>query len=376
MSFILTKMSDLKKSITEKRLRFDDRYELEQRLGDGSFATVYSCSRLGTEKEKETLAVKVFNRKSKKGLRAEYRNESKCLQQVSANQYCIQMLDAFEGSHYCHIVMEKGGCSVQEAFLKSAKGTTLVTEQDLAHIFKCMLSGVQHLHECGVVHRDIKPANLLLAHGNSLSDRPLVKVCDLGLAAKLPARGGLKEVCGTAPYMAPEMLQKKQPYHTEVDLWSCGVTAYLMLMGCFPYTCSSGDPQQMKAAIREGKQRPGFKANKGFPQPSTAAIKFVESLLSREPLIRATSFRALGSDFIKSSMKPALSSQPSFGPTLSIAHDTTKVEPPAEVEGTPADDEDGVSTDESTHCGSSDDETRLAPRRSTCTASTLSSACN
>merc|ERR550514_1237430 len=141
--------------------------------------------------------------------------------------------------------MEKASCSVQEAFLKSSKNGN-VNEHDLAHIFKCMLLGVQHLHECGVVHRDIKPANLLLVAGDSLSNRPVVKVCDLGLATKLPTRGGLTEVCGTAPYMAPELLKKQNAYQTSVDFWSAGVTAYLMLLGGFPYPCARGNTQQMK----------------------------------------------------------------------------------------------------------------------------------
>jgi len=186
----------------------------------------------------------------------------------------------------------------------------------------------------------------------------------LGLATKLPVRGGIKETCGTAPYMAPEMLLKK-PYHCEVDLWSCGVTAYLMLLGDFPYTCQKGgDADMMKEVIRAGTVMPKFKAHKSFAQPSKEAIRFLQSLLKREPELRGTCARALASEFIRSTTKSTLTSSPSFGqvqsfgPTLSIAHSTTQAEPPAEtpnLKDIPGDeDEDG-----STTCGSSEED--LAP---------------
>jgi len=272
---------------------------------------------------------------------------------VTPNEHCVRMLDSFEDIRFCHIVMEKASCSVQEAFLKSSK-SCLVSEQDLAHIFKCMLLGVQHLHACGVVHRDIKPANLLLADGDSLSNRPLVKVCDLGLGTKLPARGKLTEICGTAPYMAPEML-KKRKYNTSVDLWSCGVTAYLMLLGGFPYPCPRGDTQQMKTAIMEGKVRPTFQAHKGFPQPSDEAVGFLNSLLTRDPELRAGCARALSSKYISSSAQPASMTLPSFGKTLSVAHDTTKDEPAPETPLVKDSYEEDLSSDESTTCGSGEE---------------------
>jgi len=360
---ILSRISNLKRSIiSHRQAHFEEKYYLVKTLGDGSFAKVYSCrstkASMEAKSHQSELAVKVFDRKSQKGLRREYRNETKLLEMVTPNQYCVMMLDTFESSRFCHIVMEKCSISVQEAFLKSST-SNCINEQDLAHVFKCMLLGVQHLHLCGVMHRDIKPANLLLAEGDDLSNRPVVKVCDLGLGDKIPTRGGLTETCGTAPYMAPEMVAKKSAYHKEVDLWSCGVTAYLMLLGCFPYQGEKGNTRHVKAVISEGTVRPTFKARKGFPEPSEAAIAFLRSLLNRDPRLRADCERALSSNYIASSSKPSQMVLPSFGPTLSIAHDTTKDEPAAE---TPAmrdlpvnRQEEDLSSDESTACGSGEE---------------------
>jgi serine/threonine protein kinase len=236
-----------------------------------------------------------------------------------------------------------------------------------------MLLGVQHLHRCDIVHRDIKPTNLLLTQGDSLSNSPVVKVCDLGLSAKLPRRGGLTEICGTAPYIAPEILLNIGEYRAEVDLWSCGVTAHLLLLGDFPYKYAQTDegfldPSSNKLSILF-QRKPTFKASQGFSQPSDAAIRFVASLLMRDKVARAGCRSALSSEYIRISTKPALALQPSLGPSLSIACDAARLQPapeipvvevgcvPAdgEVGGVPVDGNKNLSTDESTDCGSDDE---------------------
>merc|ERR550514_905811 len=114
--------------------------------------------------------------------------------------------------------MEQCACTVQEAFANSKD--ELLSEHDLVGVFRGMLSAIEHLHACRVVHRDVKPGNMLLAEGRNLSGNPVVKLCDFGLAAELrrPA-AGLTDICGTVPYMTPEMLLQGRPYGFGVDIW-------------------------------------------------------------------------------------------------------------------------------------------------------------
>jgi serine/threonine-protein kinase Chk1 len=68
----------------------------------------------------------------------------------------------------------------------------------------------RHIHEQGVVHRDLKPENILLDAGGTL------KVSDFGLAAvwHIQASGKtrqLTDVCGSLPYIAPEVRFKVPP---------------------------------------------------------------------------------------------------------------------------------------------------------------------
>eukprot|EP00746_Dinoflagellata_sp_MGD_P166433 gnl/MRDRNA2_/MRDRNA2_96300_c0_seq1.p1 gnl/MRDRNA2_/MRDRNA2_96300_c0~~gnl/MRDRNA2_/MRDRNA2_96300_c0_seq1.p1 ORF type:complete len:400 (-),score=56.66 gnl/MRDRNA2_/MRDRNA2_96300_c0_seq1:54-1253(-) len=383
------KISELKKAFSGNAPQFEQSYYLGERLGYGGFGAVHSCHSAG--RADGGLAVKVFDRKSKSGLRRAFRTEVKLMQEVDAHDNCVQMLDAFEGPRYCHIVMELCGSTVLQALLHSAKCEREVTERDLACVFKGMLSGVQHLHKCCIVHRDIKPDNILLTSGNHLSSTSSVKICDLGLAAKLdPLRGGVRGMCGTVQYMAPEMLFKDAAYYCEVDLWSCGVTAYLMLLGEFPYEYSENTKSKpveirdifVKPCDNKGvalvstcnnkfkvTKFPTYRASNGFPQPSAAALKFLRSLLIRDPLARSSTRAMLCSEFIRQGMRETSELQPSLGPTLTSAHEASKS--PAILELAPAPvtsimmEELKQSANESTDCGSialdnSDDEPQVA----------------
>lgn len=132
-----------------------------------------------------------------------------------------------------------------------------------------------------------------------------------------------------------------------------------MLLGGYPYKDRCHDPAAVKDAIRDGMKLPTFCARVGFPQPSEAAIKFIKTLLQRDPELRPDAARALNSQYIKQLSFPSENpaSLPSFGPTLTLVHDLTRDEPAAE---TPVvrdlkdsnDDEDS----DSTNCGQSSDE--------------------
>jgi serine/threonine protein kinase len=99
-------------------------------------------------------------------------------------------------------------------------------EKDARQLVQTLLDILVHLEEHKIAHRDLKPENLLLK--NHVSDSDIVLI-DFGFAAQCNGRE-LKDLCGTANYAAPEILSKK-PYGCEVDLWSTGVIAYIILCG-------------------------------------------------------------------------------------------------------------------------------------------------
>ena len=77
---------------------------------------------------------------------------------------------------------------------------------------------------------------LLCNPGKLSSPKPqdlIVKVADFGLARFLPNGALASTWCGTALYMAPEVLLG-QKYNSQADLWSVGMIIYESLTGSLP----------------------------------------------------------------------------------------------------------------------------------------------
>ena len=51
-----------------------------------------------------------------------------------------------------------------------------LTEAEGCKFFQQIISGIEYLHELGIVHRDMKPENLLLDHDGQ------IKLVDFGLS--------------------------------------------------------------------------------------------------------------------------------------------------------------------------------------------------
>uniref|UniRef100_A0A672GAG8 non-specific serine/threonine protein kinase n=1 Tax=Salarias fasciatus TaxID=181472 RepID=A0A672GAG8_SALFA len=86
----------------------------------------------------------------------------------------------------------------------------------------------EYLHSVGITHRDIKPENILLND----------KLSDFGLATVFRFRGNerlLNRLCGTLPYVAPELLSQTEYKAQPADIWACGIVLTAMLAGELPW---------------------------------------------------------------------------------------------------------------------------------------------
>ncbi len=98
---------------------------------------------------------------------------------------------------------------------------------DLVRLAGELATGLDALHEAGLVHRDIKPSNVMLGpDGAALTDFGLAR----GVADSVLTTPG--RVVGTLDYLAPEVI-RGQPAGPAADIYA---------LGCLLYECACGAP--------------------------------------------------------------------------------------------------------------------------------------
>lgn len=85
------------------------------------------------------------------------------------------------------------------------------------------------MHQNLISHRDLKPENILIDSNN------LIKIGDFGLSNLMKDGKLLKTACGSPNYAAPEIVGERKYEGTSVDIWSCGVILYALLVGSLPF---------------------------------------------------------------------------------------------------------------------------------------------
>ncbi|KAL9158649.1 hypothetical protein ABFS82_08G083100 [Erythranthe guttata] len=118
------------------------------------------------------------------------------------------------------------------------------SEDEARYFFQQLISGVCYCHSMNICHRDLKLENTLLDG----SPAPRLKICDFGYSKSSVLHSRPKSTVGTPAYIAPEVLSRREYDGKLADVWSCGVTLYVMLVGAYPFEDPT-DPKNFRKTI-------------------------------------------------------------------------------------------------------------------------------
>ncbi|OTA95409.1 hypothetical protein M434DRAFT_69402 [Hypoxylon sp. CO27-5] len=213
-------------------------------LGKGATSKVTLMVRKGSPGE--LYAVKEFRSKSSSETVEEYEKKIKSEYSIAKSLHHPNIVETVRlctnHGRWNH-VMEY--CSEGDLFTLVSKKYLKddSRETDRLCLFKQLCQGINYLHSNGIAHRDIKLENLLITKDSKL------KITDFGVSEVFSGiHPGLREaggqcgigmgeirlckpgICGSLPYIAPEVLSKKADYDPRaLDVWSSAIVMLYLI---------------------------------------------------------------------------------------------------------------------------------------------------
>uniref|UniRef100_A0A8I3QQC8 Serine/threonine-protein kinase Nek11 n=1 Tax=Canis lupus familiaris TaxID=9615 RepID=A0A8I3QQC8_CANLF len=260
------------------------RYVLQQKLGSGSFGTVYLVS---DKKAKQGEELKVLKKISVGELNpnetVQANVEAQLLSKLD-HPAIVKFYTSFvEQDNFCIITEYCEGrdldCKIQE-YKKAGK---TFPESQIIEWFIQLLLGVDYIHERKILHRDLKSKNIFLKNN-------LLKIGDFGVSRLLMGSCDLATtLTGTPHYMSPEAL-KHQGYNTKSDIWSLACILYEMC--CMNHAFTGSNFLSIVLKIVEG-DAPSLP--KQYPRELNAIM---ECMLNKSPSLRPSAIEILKIPYI------------------------------------------------------------------------------
>jgi len=291
-------------------------YVLQERLGSGSFATVYKGIRLAEYQKvinngsqtpppaDSIAAIKAISRSSKKLTKKVLENldmEIAILRTYRhPNIVCLHEVQKTD-RHFYLVLEYCGGGDLQRLIRTRQKGR--LSERLCRRLMRDLAAGLGFLWGKELVHRDIKPQNLLLTGPLPVEDevdnppredakralrgmtgeRFMLKIADFGFARHLSGVDLAETMCGSPLYMAPEILSGEK-YDAKADLWSVGAVLFEMIAGKTPFHGENHLDLLRNIKTKAVRLPANVRVSREF-------VKLLKLLLDRKPRNRA-GFRA------------------------------------------------------------------------------------
>jgi serine/threonine protein kinase len=244
---------------------------------------------------------------------------------LETSDHIILEMEYLDGTDLFHYVSRRG----------------VLPESEAARILADLLQLIVAMNEVGLSHRDIKPANILIYHNQQeLSSPPPspsssagIKLCDYGMAAFAGIDGLVRGRCGTPGkfyllvryilrvrimldfvcsrfppailgYVAPEIFTagRHGGYGPKVDVFSAGVTLYVMLCGYEPFYGTS-DEELIEANRTAQVEFPPEE----WSSVSKEAVSLVQSMMTVDPADRPSAQEVLAHPWLQEHVTTVLS---------------------------------------------------------------------
>ncbi|KAI9984880.1 hypothetical protein PInf_006415 [Phytophthora infestans] len=197
------------------------KYPLEQVLGYGQYAVVYTSS----TPERSELAIKAIDKQKLMDLVSLHRISSE-ISSLSdpyiRHPGILELVDVLHTHNHVYLVTERGGKDLFEFFGAHVDG---LGEDTIRPLLLHLAQAVEVLHRNNYCHRDLKPENVLYAPQSS----QLIKLIDFGLCTK--ATTALHDFCGSPGFFAPELLLHDGYDGYKADVWSIGCILLELVLG-------------------------------------------------------------------------------------------------------------------------------------------------
>ncbi|KOS16292.1 camkk meta protein kinase [Malassezia pachydermatis] len=230
-----------------------NQYHILKEIGFGAFAIVH-IGEVQEDGDHKFVAIKEFDKRrlrrkrlmnAHKPIRHALRESSEdplylvrsevAIMKKLHHPHVLRLFEALDDAEQGHLFLVFEYCPGGPIFnVVPGEQVEPLPEEKARHYFRQVLSGIDYLHQNGVVHRDIKPENILLT-----DDNDTCKIVDFGVSEMFykPGNDTVKGAAGSPAFMSPELceLEAGETHACPDDVWAFGVTLYCMVMGRLPF---------------------------------------------------------------------------------------------------------------------------------------------
>ncbi|CAG0886442.1 unnamed protein product [Cyprideis torosa] len=231
-------------------------YVFDRKLGAGAYATVFLVNYTDADGKSIKLAAKVIDRKKlpQHFIKKFFPRELAVTSSMN-HPHIVKVHSVIQKMEFVFIFME---CAPNGDLLKFIQKNEYCSELQTLVWGSQMMSALAYLANIQICNRDIKPENFLISRNFN------TKMVDFGFARKYGPKEKAETYCGSPVYCAPEIMQAIPYYPLLIDIWSMGVTFYVMVTGRLPFDYTTTESfikhQMARAYVWEGGAAPMLSA--------------------------------------------------------------------------------------------------------------------